>query len=53
MEENVTQVDASGWTLNDGGLQKSRKHGEDILKNGVDTDTQESTKASQGSSNDP
>lgn len=45
MEENVTQVDRSGWPLNDGGFQKSRKCGEEILRNKVDKDTKEGIKA--------
>lgn len=48
VEENITQVDGSGWTLNDGGLQKSRNQREDILRNGVNTNTEESTEASKG-----
>ena len=53
VEENVTHVDGSRWTLNDGALQKSGQHRENILRNGMGQDTEESTKACQGSFKDP
>jgi len=39
-------------TLNDGGVQRSGLDSKDILRNGMDQDTEESTKAYQGSFKD-
>lgn len=41
------------WTLSDDGLQVSEKHRDDISKKRSEQNTEGSTKAYQGLSNDP